>query len=277
MRHQIPDGEIAKVVDRALDLLIAQQRNSILVPRISPERPAPRPRSCQRRTRIISARLKPRPRSGPISIPGTFPMRSSAKCWRAMASNAAKVSPEGRRCQQRERLQFNHKHPYGQGGHATVDNIAVRCRPHNLMHADDDYGRALMRRRIERGRREREASRFVPESDDRVVRLDRRPDADRAEGNVIHPLESRALTDQRVGPSTPGAWVNWMDIGTHLIGENGACPSRWLTTKAGCCVRPGESEQAQTGGQGVAEYAFGVHRAEVAALLDEPDPGFAAG
>jgi hypothetical protein len=168
MRHQIPDGDIAKVVDRALDLLIAHKRKQHFAATDKPR--APRAQTAKQPTLATDApgaaqaqtakQPNPDSRHIPNEVKRQVLVRDAEQC--------SYVAPEGRRCQQRERLEFHHKHPYGKGGPATVDNIELRCTAHNRMHADDDYGRSFMRRRIERSRREREASRFVPESEDRV-------------------------------------------------------------------------------------------------------------
>jgi hypothetical protein len=160
MRHQIPDGDIAKLLERALDLLIAQKQKQHFGTTDKPR--ASQGPTAQSPTAQTPTAKRPNPDSRhiPNQVKRQVLARDGEQC--------SYVSPEGRRCQQRERLEFHHKHPYGQGGPATVDNIAITCSAHNLMHANDDYGRSFMRRCVERSRREREASRFVPEPADRV-------------------------------------------------------------------------------------------------------------
>ena len=46
-------------------------------------------------------------------------------------------------------LQFHHAHAYALGGVATLGNIQLRCRAHNALAAEQDYGRAFMRKRID--------------------------------------------------------------------------------------------------------------------------------
>jgi hypothetical protein len=43
------------------------------------------------------------------------------------------VGPDGRRCGSRRHLQFHHDDPYRTGGEATVDNVTLRCGPHNRL------------------------------------------------------------------------------------------------------------------------------------------------
>jgi len=50
------------------------------------------------------------------------------------------VSPDGRRCETRRLTQFHHVNPRGAGGKATVENIELRCGPHNRQEAELFYG-----------------------------------------------------------------------------------------------------------------------------------------
>jgi 5-methylcytosine-specific restriction endonuclease McrA len=161
MRHQIPNGDIAKLVDRALDLLIAHKRKQHFGA-------TDKPRAAHPQTVKPPRPSNPDSRHIPSEVKRQVLARDGEQC--------SYVSPQGRRCEQRERLEFHHKRPYGRGGAATVENIVLACSAHNLMHADDDYGRSFMRRCIERSRRERAASRFVPGPDNQVDSPDRRPD-----------------------------------------------------------------------------------------------------
>jgi hypothetical protein len=250
MRHQIPDGDIAKVVDRALDLLIAQQRKQHFgatdKPRASRAQTAklPMPDTDQTTAAHVQTGELPTPATDRSSAPHAQTVKRPTATDRPRTAQAHSAkrpnpdsryippevkrqvlardgeqcsygSPEGRRCQQRERLQFHHKHAYGQGGPATVDNIEIRCSPHNWMHADDDYGRTFMRRRIERARhereREREASRFCSgiRRPSRFIWIDL-PTLTGLSETWIRPLV-------RVwnGPAGPGTWTNSMDVGTE--------------------------------------------------------------
>jgi hypothetical protein len=53
---------------------------------------------------------------------------------------------DGKRCSSRHRLQFHHIIADARGGAATVDNIALVCRVHNIHHAIRDFGAAHMAR-----------------------------------------------------------------------------------------------------------------------------------
>lgn len=61
--------------------------------------------------------------------------------WLRDGGQCAFVARNGRRCNERGFLEFHHVVPYGTGGEATADNIAVRCRAHNGYEADLYFGR----------------------------------------------------------------------------------------------------------------------------------------
>lgn len=50
------------------------------------------------------------------------------------------VSEDGRRCEARARLELDHVEPWAKGGDAEVDNIRLRCRAHNQLHARECFG-----------------------------------------------------------------------------------------------------------------------------------------
>ena len=49
------------------------------------------------------------------------------------------VDAQGRRCTQRDGLEFHHRHPHGLGGDRSPDNLSLLCRSHNAYLADVDY------------------------------------------------------------------------------------------------------------------------------------------
>ncbi len=56
------------------------------------------------------------------------------------------LDEQGRRCPERNRLQFHHRHPFGIGGEHSVGNIRLMCRAHNAYLAECDYGTEAMAR-----------------------------------------------------------------------------------------------------------------------------------
>jgi hypothetical protein len=60
---------------------------------------------------------------------------------------------QGRRCPERHRLEYHHRHPYGLGGTHDLDNICLMCGPHNRYLAELDYGKKVMSRYLDRPER----------------------------------------------------------------------------------------------------------------------------
>jgi hypothetical protein len=67
----------------------------------------------------------------------------------------AYVDEGGRRCPETHRLEFHHVVAFALGGAHSLDNVSLRCRCHNLLAAEDDFGREVMQRA--RGRRAHES------------------------------------------------------------------------------------------------------------------------
>ena len=53
-------------------------------------------------------------------------------------------SPDGKRCPERDRLEFHHDKPYGLGGDRSAKNIRLLCKLHNAYMAELDYGKEKM-------------------------------------------------------------------------------------------------------------------------------------
>jgi hypothetical protein len=117
LRHAVPGGDPAQVVERALDVLIAElvkQKYAVS------SRPRESPGQAQD-SRNVPADVK-----RPVYI------RDCGRC--------AYVAPDGRRCGERGFVEFHHVVPYAAGGRPTVDNIELRCRAHNGYEAEVFYG-----------------------------------------------------------------------------------------------------------------------------------------
>ena len=59
----------------------------------------------------------------------------------------AYVSDSGHRCEARSVLEYDHVLEYARGGEATVSNIRLRCRAHNQLEADREFGAEFMKNR----------------------------------------------------------------------------------------------------------------------------------
>jgi len=67
------------------------------------------------------------------------------------------VSPDGRRCSARWRLELDHIEPAAVGGEATMENLRLRCRAHNQWYARQYFGRFRVSAAMQASRRRRAA------------------------------------------------------------------------------------------------------------------------
>src|SRR2546422_1858100 len=117
LRHAIPSGDEAEIVDRALTLLLEDLA----------------------RKRFASTE---RPRPSPGTAPGSrhIPAEVKRAVWLRDLGRCTFVSDSGRRCTSRAFLEFHHDVPYAAGGQATVENIRLACGAHNALEADLFFG-----------------------------------------------------------------------------------------------------------------------------------------
>jgi len=54
------------------------------------------------------------------------------------------VSKSGKRCSERCGLEYDHIVPFSTGGSNEVNNLRLRCRGHNQLHAEETFGREFM-------------------------------------------------------------------------------------------------------------------------------------
>jgi 5-methylcytosine-specific restriction endonuclease McrA len=131
LRREIPSGDPGVIFDRAVTLLLEHVENKKLG---ATERPRSRP-PIRRETDNEDIRTPPPPsRDVPRAVKRTVWKRDGGQC--------AFVSADGRRCTEREFLEFHHVQAYAKNGPATVDNISLRCRRHNQYEAERIFGPA---------------------------------------------------------------------------------------------------------------------------------------
>jgi hypothetical protein len=108
LRHAIPSGDEAAVLDRALTVLLADLARA-----------------------KFAATDSPRATRG--AVPGSrhIPAEVKRAVWLRDFGRCAYASAEGRRCDERAFVEFHHLRPYAADGEATIDNIQLRCRRHN--------------------------------------------------------------------------------------------------------------------------------------------------
>ncbi|MBW2223166.1 MAG: HNH endonuclease [Deltaproteobacteria bacterium] len=125
LSHQIPDGDPAKILDRALDALLTE-------------------------TKKRKAALTDRPRRSRKKGDGktrAIPAQARREVFNRDEGQCAFVDAEGRRCSSTWQVEFHHRIPYARGGTHDIDNIELRCRAHNQYEAELEFGIGFMETR----------------------------------------------------------------------------------------------------------------------------------
>jgi 5-methylcytosine-specific restriction endonuclease McrA len=118
--HSVPSGDIAQILERALDELIAKQERLQFAATDKPR----------------AARGSSDPHYVPASVRRAVRKRDRARC--------TYQSGDGVRCGARKFLQYDHVIPVARGGTSTVGNVRLRCRAHNQLEAERVFGAGFM-------------------------------------------------------------------------------------------------------------------------------------
>ena len=164
MRHQVPNGDPAKIVKQALLLLLDQVR-------AGKTGQAKRPRKRQADVEDLwvegmgageavggaGGREDGAKADGPKGIPSAhetqpperkpgghasrhIPAAVKRSVWDRDKGQCTFVGRNGKRCTSIGWLEYHHVYAYAMGGPATVDNIALRCRAHNAYESRQLFG-----------------------------------------------------------------------------------------------------------------------------------------
>jgi hypothetical protein len=108
LRHAVPSGDEAAILDRALTVLLADLAQ-----------------------KKFAATEKPRASGGMAPGSRHIPAEVKRAVWVRDLGRCAFVGTMDRRCDERRFLEFHHVKPYAVGGEPTVANVQLRCRRHN--------------------------------------------------------------------------------------------------------------------------------------------------
>ena len=119
--HVIPSGSLEQVLDQALDALIEKLEK-----------------------RKYGATDKPREASQESENPRYIPARVRRAVRERDQDRCTFVALNGRRCEARRFLEFDHVLEFARGGKSTTENLRLRCRAHNQFTAEQTYGAQFM-------------------------------------------------------------------------------------------------------------------------------------
>ena len=128
MRAEVPDGDLAAIIEQAVTEKLE---------RIEARRYA---RTSAPRKELSDTDTSPTSRHIPAAVRRAVRERDGNRC--------RYVDERGRRCSERDRLEFHHRHPFGMGGDHSPDNLRLLCPSHNRYLAEHDSrdGRPISRR-----------------------------------------------------------------------------------------------------------------------------------
>jgi 5-methylcytosine-specific restriction endonuclease McrA len=150
LAHSNPTRDFVEVQRRALEVLVAQLRKRKHAARASAatERTEPSTETCDHEHDAAPST------SHTISIAPTPSKRSrrptaavARAVWARDHSRCTYVNDRGLRCRETSMLEYHHEQAWALGGNTTVDNLSLRCRAHNALAAEQDFGRELMTRK----------------------------------------------------------------------------------------------------------------------------------
>jgi hypothetical protein len=126
MRSSVPDGDLAAIIEEA----VTEKLERLESKRFAKTK-APRKSLDDTDTSATSRHI-------PAAVKRAVYARDKGQC--------TFVGKNGRRCTERDRLEFHHRNPYGRGGRHSVGNIRLTCKAHNGYFAERDYGKEVMAR-----------------------------------------------------------------------------------------------------------------------------------
>jgi 5-methylcytosine-specific restriction endonuclease McrA len=127
LRHQVPDGDVAKILALATSILLEKTRKQKTGACASPRSPRVIPSLTSRNTAS-----KAPSRKIPASIRRAVWKRDHGRC--------TYVSRGGQHCDSRDFLEFHHQVPWARSRQHVTTNIFLRCRSHNQYAAELDFG-----------------------------------------------------------------------------------------------------------------------------------------
>lgn len=137
MRHRNPSGDLALIVDRALDALLEKLERERLGTSARPRRNVRTP------------------------MKGRVSRAARRDVFERDGEQCAFVSSDGARCTSRAFLEVDHIEARARGGSAETANLRVLCRAHNQLHAEETFGRQAVARGRDFRQRKSRARRAV--------------------------------------------------------------------------------------------------------------------
>ena len=161
MSHANPNGDLAVVIERALDLALEQVEKRRFAKTDRPRKVRPQPSRAKSNGGQPERGVTPEASNGaprqrqhvPNAVLREIVARDGMRCSYRAA--------DGCRCTARAFLQVHHDRPWARGGEETVENLRLLCASHNRLLAERDFGRKYVELRRNEARRKAERNRAV--------------------------------------------------------------------------------------------------------------------
>lgn len=109
---------------------------------------------------LVDDILRRRPRSTASASIDAARRRSATpsmrvSVWQRDGGQCSFIDDHGIRCRATAALEFHHEEPHARGGPNAIENVRLRCRAHNTLAAEQDFGRAFVERKKHGARHDR--------------------------------------------------------------------------------------------------------------------------
>ncbi len=151
MRHRNPSGDLAVVIDAAMDLLLDTLERERLG-KLKTARQPKAPRPAQAGSRSGAARER------------AIPTRVRREVFERDGEQCTFIGENGERCPARGHLELDHVTARALGGTNEAANLRVRCRAHNRLAAEEVFGKTHIAERIDFRQRKSRAAPTPPPS-----------------------------------------------------------------------------------------------------------------
>ena len=133
-RRRVPECELATAVDDcATDTTRVDDDPRATARGVATEDP-------RRRVSDASSAQRPRPRAASAPRSRYVSAQVRRAVWQRDAHRCAFVDARGQRCRERSGLELHHETAFAKGGPSTIANLSLRCRAHNALAAEADFG-----------------------------------------------------------------------------------------------------------------------------------------
>jgi hypothetical protein len=153
LSHATPRPHLGLLHLRAMRALVAElerEKYAVTTRQRVARRSAPEAAREQLHKREPDLEPQPQPESQPEPEPESqrprrrgrhIPAAIRRAVFERDAGRCSYRSDSGERCRETARLELHHSMAFAQGGEHRLDNVTLRCRAHNTLAAEEDFGR----------------------------------------------------------------------------------------------------------------------------------------